>query len=155
MSIIIQGYQLRELLLGSGGPVETNPATPPTAGATPIFTVSGGRVVVTSLVVTAVTALSGGTNLAIVSAPTAGVAQNLAASGAFPTSLGTIGGMASVAGQAGAAMLAGGFTLGDAGLVIPAGTINVATTGTAWTGTLKYDLTYVPYDTGAFVSAAF
>lgn len=153
MSIIIQGYQLREIMLGT--PVN-EPAKALASGN--IFTVSGGRVIVTSLIGTAATSVSGGTSIAINSAPTSGVVQALTPV-STQTSL-TAGGMWSVIGGVPSAtaptasfLAAGGFTLGDAGIVLPAGGIALTIVG-SYTGTVTWDLTYVPYDTGAFVSAA-
>jgi hypothetical protein len=154
MSVIIQGYQIREILLGQS---VNEPAKAVASGA--IFTVSGGRVIVTSLIATAATAVSGGTSIAVVTAPTSGVVQTIAPATGSPTGL-ALGGMASVVPNEYNGTLTntalplqpGGWTLGDAGLVVPAGSINLTVVG-SYTGTLTWDLTYVVYDTGASVSA--
>jgi hypothetical protein len=160
MSIIIQGNQLREISLGAG--LITEPAKAPATGS--IFTVVGGRVLITSLVATAIGgAVTVATSIAVATAPTSGVAQTLATATGSPTSLAQNGMWSVFAPSFGyngtsdvfhtPPLAVGGFSMGDMGPVVPAGTINLTIVG-AVTGTLKWDLTYLAFDDGAYVQAA-
>lgn len=156
MSIIIQGYQIREINLG----VSVNePAKPlPSGGTSPLFTVIGGRVVITALIGTATSA--GGTTVAtsvqITTAPTSGtsVALSTATTAAGVITVAQNNMISLVAPIAGVAnpIFAGAATAGDGAHVAPVGTINVTTVGAA-TGSMTWDLLYIPFDTGAYVAA--
>lgn len=127
-----------------------------TAASVPIFTISGGRIVMTSLVgeVTIIIANTA-TLIHIDTAPTVGVATALstdsdsiaqAAVGTKYTLPVTVGKMNT---STGAAVL-------DAcpRWVLPIGTLNLHGSAAPATGTIKWTITYVPLDKGALVVAA-
>lgn len=151
------GYQV------TGG-AKTLPAT----GNQQIFTVAGGRVIITSLTAVVSTAIqnqactlsvgntpSGG-SVAVTSLATATSIANaaLGASLAVPPNLGAllVGGASGVL-VANGATSALGVPISSGGIaLVPAGTIGVTTSATN-TGAITYSITYVPYDTGATVTA--
>ena len=123
-----------------------------------IFTVSGGRVVITSVVGEVTTVLGSGANsLTIGYAPTVGAGDPAILGGgaasllAAPvgTHIGSNPGgdlFVDLATQAGVA-------LQNAGFLVDAGSVTITTTGSV-TGSVKWALTYIPYDSGATVAAA-
>jgi hypothetical protein len=166
MSVIIQGYQLREIAFGEQ--VITEDLTLPQTGTADLFTVSGGLVLLTSLigVVTTVIA-SSDPELTLGLHPSAGTAETagLATSEAL-----TSAEVGSLIGLSDTSVVSGDpdvFTVGPlqvgvhAGnglslikpMVIPSGFITW-TTGANKTGAIKWYLTYVPLDTGASVAAS-
>jgi hypothetical protein len=157
MSVIIQGYQLRELALGVQV-IKAAQALPQTATAN-LYTVAGGAVLVTSLlgIVSGTAIQSTDPVLSLGTAPTTGTAET---SGIATTTsiasaeIGTWLGIQSSTGAAGA--LVNGGHAGNplwitSPFVVPAGTITWTTTASK-TGAIKWYLTYVALDTGASVS---
>lgn len=127
---------------------------PQTTTAT-LFTVAGGRVLITSVVgnVTVATGATA-TNLKLTSTPTAGTAVDFAtnvsvaskeAGSHLLANLVTIGALTVV--NAGAAVVPGG----SSGLLVPPGVISW-TTDANNTGQIKWSLTYIPFDDGSTVS---
>jgi hypothetical protein len=156
MSLIIQGYQLRTLAFGSQV-IKASQNLPQSTTAT-LFTVSGGAVLVTSLLGLVTTVIqSTDPVLSLGTAPTTGTAET---SGIATTvslasaEVGTWLGVQAASGVAGALINgghAGNAVWLPASFVVSAGTITW-TTGASKTGQLKWYLTYVPLDTGASVS---
>jgi hypothetical protein len=157
MSNILAGPQLRKL--NEGLKVTRKAALLPATTTGNIFTVTGGRILVTGFYGLAVTASPSTTNTLKVSlAPTSGTGADLCTAVSVASK------------EAGSQILlpdpvASGSNLvvttagGNAAapthaFVVPAGTITLTTTGTAATGTWQWDLTYVPLDDGAAVAAA-
>lgn len=140
------------------GGAKTLPAT----AAGHIFTVSGGRVLVTSLTGVVTTAVQAqACTLSIGNTPSGGAGT--AASLATATSINGIalGQMVSMpalsAASAAQASVVGPvgvcIPVGDNALpIVPAGTIDVTTSATN-TGALTWTITYMPYDAGATVTA--
>lgn len=128
------------------------PAT--TQGA--IFTVAGGKVLVTSLVGEVVQAMPATTNtLKITGNPTSGTDVDwTSATSTASKEAGSIISLPVTAGGALAVANAGGGNAVGPFFVAQIGTIDLVTSGTAATGTVKWSLTYIPIDTGASVSAA-
>lgn len=157
MSVIIQGYQLREIAFGVQV-LKAAQALPQTATAT-LFTVSGGAVLVTSLLgLVSGTAIGAtATNLSLGTVPTTGTAESAGiATATAITSLeiGTWVGVQASSGAAGALVSgghAGNAVYLPAPFVVSAGTITW-TTSASDTGKMAWYLTYVPLDTGASVS---
>ena len=159
MSVIIQGPQLRAIALGSLV-TKAAAALPQTATAT-LFTVSGGSVLVTSLIgqVQAVAIGATATTLALGTVPTTGTAASsgiASATAITSKEIGTWVGVQAASGVAGALVVGGNagaalFLHTPAGFVVPAGTISW-TTSASDTGKMAWYLTYVPLDTGATVS---
>lgn len=157
MANFVSGKSLRRLVLGEH--VVRPAALLPATGTGNIFTVTGGRVLITSFLGVAVTASPSTTNTLKASiAPTTGTGADLCTA------------VSAASKEAGSQILlpdpvASGSNLvvttagGNAatpvhGFVVPAGTITLTTSGTAATGTWQWDLTYVPIDDGASVGAA-
>lgn len=161
MTVMIQGSQYRALLLG---PQVTKLAqTPPNSGSSAtLFTVTGGMVVVTSLVGRVSTALSGSTGtLALGTVPTAGshgaitnsIATAVVVGGAeigtklTPQAASGLGGALVVS-----ALFAGNTPFLANYFVVDAGTITCTVGVATMTGAIDWYLTYVPLDNGASVS---
>jgi hypothetical protein len=145
---------------GAGLGVRTDRATaalPQTATGS-IFTVSGGRIVLTSLVGEVTTVLGATvTTLTVVSTPTTGAATTLASATAVTSS--AVGSWFTLPATLGSALVvtpvAGAVALPtrDLGFLVPVGAIQL-TTSASDTGSVKWSLTYVPFDDAATVVAA-
>jgi hypothetical protein len=131
----------------------------PQTGSTAIFTVNTGGVLITSLIGKVATAFGATvTNLKLQYTPSGGAATDLytnvvvtsAAAGRTLTPNAAIG-SALVLGAAG--HLAGAPLPGGSGLYLPAGSLTMVTDASN-TGTIGWQLTYIPYDVGATVTAA-
>lgn len=158
MTAIVQGYQLRTIQFGPQ--LIKGPSTPPNSGSTsPIATVSGGAVLITSMLGLVTTVLSGTTGaIALGTAPTTGTAET-----AGIASAGVVGGnevgtwlVPLVSAGAGGALVTGGHAGNAVFLSTPflvsAGTITWTTSVATMTGQVKWYFTYVPLDTGAALS---
>jgi len=140
----------------SGLQVVRAAALQPQTATAAIFNVVGGRVIITSFVGDVAVATPATTNtLAINGTPTSGTAVIWASAtstaskevGTQLTLPGTVGGALGVA-------TAGGGALPDTLYLANTGTITLTTTGSAATGTIRWVLTYVSLDDGAYVTAA-
>jgi hypothetical protein len=158
VSVLIQGSQLRALLLGIR--VDRATAALPQTTAANIFTVSGGRVLLTSLVGEVTTAIQAQANATKISSnPTTGSTVDLSATKDI-TGL-EVGGFLSLITEAdvtpfGAALQqqnAGAVTIPHIGIIVPIGGIELNCAASN-TGSIKWSLTYIPYDDGASVAAA-
>ena len=152
-----------------GALVTGGPKTLPISTTGHIFMVSGGRVIVTSLTGVITTVIqSQATTLSVGNTPTGGsaatatfcatldldalpVGTSLAVPQAKATALlksgadGTLLWSTTSGGQ-GVPVTSGGL------LIVPAGTIDVTTVATS-TGAIQWSVSYVPYDTGATITA--
>jgi hypothetical protein len=156
MTTIIANASVRQIALGINVSRATN--TLPATATGNIFVVSGGRIIVASLVGTVTTAVQNqACTLAIGTAPTTGTGST--------TALGTASSIIAAPIGTNFAANPGGATVTDlstqAGvLVFTAGKFLVAvgnvtiTTSATNTGSVKWDLTYIPLDIGAQVVAA-
>ena len=154
MSVLIQGDQLRALSLG--GKVERSPAVLPATTQSAIFTVSGGRVVVTALIGEVTTVCSAtATTLKVTANPTTGSDVDIATATAETSQ--EVGSLVSLpltlAGALNVQNAGAGQVPASVGFVIPIGTIDLVTSATN-TGALKWTLFYYPLDNGASVTAA-
>jgi len=159
MSVLIQGSQLRSLLLGVR--VHRATATLPQSTDQAIFTVAGGRVLITSLIGQVTTVIGTGTtpDLKIKFNPTAtGADFDLCT--AVSISADAVGQAYYIAGNVASpgALLVGG-AVGQANpvfaspLALPAGDIEIDIDESV-TGSVSWTLTYIPLDDGAAVTAA-
>ena len=157
MSVLIQGSQLRALLLG----VRVYKAPVDTAnGTTDLFTITGGRVVVTSLIGRVTTAFGATpSNGKLVYDPTAaGTSFDLCtavsvASVAIGQTLTCAGNVETV----GALLVAGAVgqvNVFEKPLALAAGTIELNLSADPGVGASDWTLTYIPLDDGASVAAA-
>lgn len=154
MSVLNDGAAFLKAVLGLK--VSRATATLPQTAQAAIFTVSTGRVIVTSLVGTVTTATGAtATNLSVIGNPTTGtdvVLASVVASaskeiGSTFTLPVTFGSALQVQNAGGA-----GTPLGT-GFVLNPGTLDILTSASN-TGSIKWDLTYLPLDDGAAVTAA-
>jgi len=155
MTTLIQASAVR--LITEGYLVSRTTATLPATATGNIFTVTGGRILIVSLVGEVTTAVQNqACTVAIGYAPTVGTGSTTAlgtASSVIAAPIGThIGinpGSAAVVDlstQAGVTTPAGRF-------LVDVGSVTITTSATN-TGSVKWDLIYVPYDTNATVAAA-
>lgn len=160
MSVIIQGTQLREITLGR----KVNKASEvlPATGLQTLFTVSGGRILVTSLIGEVTVVFDGTANsLNVVHDPDVGAVGDLNAATVCTSDI--AGTLYTVTGVQAALMgtqkeggtevpthvvAVGPFTP----FILPAGVTKLQTTATDTTGSTKWSMTYVPYDDGASVA---
>lgn len=131
--------------------------TPLAASATTLFTVSGGRILLKYLVGTVTTAIQAqATTTQLIATPSTGSATNLSNSTADLTGA-AVNNTVSLGAALGTAVLgtAGALLLVEVPVLITAtATITNAisvTFGAASTGALKWDMIYVPLDTGSQV----
>jgi hypothetical protein len=123
-----------------------------------IFTIAGGRVMVTALIGQFTAAASGtASNLKVTSTPSVGTAVDVAANLAIANfELGAIliveGDGTAIIGTA----TGSGFApaLNALPFVLPAGVLNIETSGSNTTGATKWDIWYFPLDDGASVASA-
>lgn len=154
MTTIIANASVRQIALGINVSRATS-ALPATA-ALNIFTVSGGRILLVSLIGEVTTIIQAqACTIKVTSTPTTGTAVDLSAVSASLSGL-EVGGKLTLPAAAATALVsgnAGGVIGKQASWVIPVGNISYTTSATN-TGAIKWDLTYVPLDVGAQVVAA-
>lgn len=162
MSVIIQGDEVRAIALGIL--VEKAAFTLPATTSTAIFTVTGGRVLITSMVGEVTTVLGAtATNLNVTLDPTGAnaVADLAAATVVTSDAVGTLYTVSGAPLDLLSAAAVGNtqvpnYVAGpivNRGFVVPAGSILLKTSATN-TGATKWAVTYVPIDDGAAVAAA-
>lgn len=155
MSTLVKGTAYRALTFGT---VVNRPgALIPQSTTATIFTVSGGRVLVTGL--TGLITVAGSATdplLKIVSTPTVGSTGDMTTAVAtFTTS--AIGGILTVDGSPTVAMVysqGAGTVLDARAIVVPAGAIRLTAGASNATLAIQWTLLYVPLDDGASVAAA-
>lgn len=136
--------------------IRATSALPATTDLT-LFTVTGGRVVVTSVVGVVTTIIQAQANaVKLKSVPTTGTSKDI--SGTLDVNAFEVGGLISLDGttlstalsgtNAGAALVGRG-----AGILVPIGSVKLNTAATN-TGAVQWTITYYPYDSGAAVQAA-
>jgi len=155
MSNLLGASAFREMLVGTK--VDRDTAVLPATAYGALFTVAGGRVLVTGLVGEFTVAASAtATTVAVTGTPTTGTATTWATATAVTSkevgsqvTLPAAFGGATVVNSAGA----GGQFQPKSPFVAAIGTIGITTSATN-TGSVKWTLTYVPLDDGATVTAA-
>lgn len=144
------GISYRNMLLGNG-PVSK--ATGTLAATTvPLFTIAGGRVMVTSIYGLVTTAITVANSYKLQNNPTTGDTTDMCAAtdiGTTDTAAGTTLGFGQGT-TAAPALLRGGFWHGY--LILPVGQIESVSAGTD--GDITWYVTWVPYDVGATLVAA-
>lgn len=164
MSTIIQGSDLRAIALGAR--VTKAAFTLPQTASTAMFTVTGGKVAITSLVGTVTTALGAtATNLNVTYTPTSGANGDLAAATVCTSDIvGTLYTITGVAADLMSAQKVGGTevpshvyaptpTFLTGSLVVTPGQLFLKSSANN-TGATSWVLTYVAIDDGAAVVAA-
>jgi hypothetical protein len=152
---------LQQRLLHMGVKVDEPAAVLPATGTAHLFTVAGGRVIVTGLVGQCTTVCtSTATTVSVGVTPTTGTASTTGLCTATAVTSAEVGTLVSLpSGAKGALVVGTGATAGGAvqvqgpgGYVVQPGTIDITTSATN-TGAFKWSLFYIPLDDGASVTA--
>lgn len=151
--LLQQGLALRRLFLGTK--VERATAALPASTAAAIFTISGGRIILTSIVgeVTA-TIQTQLDNTKLISNPTTGTSVDMCA--VLDITADEVGCLYGITGLPSDALIgtnAGLTQHMNRYLVLPIGTIDLSCSATN-TGSATWGITYIPFDDGASVAAA-
>lgn len=153
----MKNYQDREGLRAAqlGSKVVRDTATLPQTAAGSLFNVAGGKVLITSIVGEVTTVIqTQANNTKLTANPTTGTSVDICA--ALDISADEVGALYGITGvftdalQGGAA---GSVGQQDRGVVVNTGTIDLDCAASN-TGSVKWVLTYIPLDTGAYVEAA-
>jgi len=146
------GKSRRKALLGAK--LDRATATLPASVYGALFTISGGRVILTSIVGEVTTICSStATNLKITSTPTTGTAVDIATNLAIASKeAGCLFGIGAYVGAL-VGTNAGATTMPDTPIVLPVGTLGITTSATN-TGSVKWSVTYIPLDDGAEMAVA-
>jgi hypothetical protein len=145
-------------LITEGILVSRATATLPATAAQNIFTISGGRILLVALVGEVTTIIQAqATTVKVTSTPTTGSAIDMSTATADINAL-EVGGRISLANPPAAATIltktnAGYTNLDNVRTIVPIGQLSY-TTGATSTGSIKWDLVYIPLDTAATVVAA-
>jgi hypothetical protein len=155
MATLLQGTDARLIVMGRQVTSKIT-ALPQTATAS-LFTVSGGKVIVTSLVGIVTTIIQAQANaVKLVATPGAGTANDMC--GTLDINAAEIGAMLSLDGVLATALQGNVAKSGSVGLmtkfqVVDTGTIGLNAAASS-TGAITWKLTYVPFDDGASVVSA-
>lgn len=151
MSVLIQGQQLRDILFGR----RVEKATGTLAATTiSLFTVAGGKVLLTSIIGEVTTAITVANSYKLQHNPTVGTTTDLVAATDIGTTDTPAGNLLGFTGVKADSIITGpgsAPTLAKP-LVLTAGVIEHVSAGTD--GAITWVLTYVPLDDGASVVAA-
>lgn len=155
MTTIVNNTQLRALALGRK--VDRATATLPATTDQTLFTITGGRIILTSVLGEVTTAVQAQATLAkLKSVPTTGTSKDI--SGTLDLTGFEVGALISLDGAALTTALSGsnaGAALATTrgGIFLPIGSLKLNTAATS-TGSVKWSITYIPYDDGSTVAAA-
>lgn len=154
MTVSYSNTSLREIL--AGVMVSRATATLPASTLGHIFTISGGRILVKYLIGEVTTIIQAqACTVKVTGTPTTGTAVDWSAASASISGL-EVGGKFALPAAAATALVtgnAGGVIPKGAEWVASIGTIDITTSATN-TGSVKWDLIYIPLDVGASVVAA-
>jgi hypothetical protein len=153
MSVIIAGDQVRAMALGIS--VTRATAALPQTTQSPLFTIAGGLVAVTSILGVVTTAIQAqANNTKLVGNPTAGTDVDLCAVLSITgKEVGTVFGITGLFSDAMVGANAGAGVLPRNAVALNTGTLDLSCAASN-TGSVRWVLTYVPIDTGATVVAA-
>jgi len=116
-----------------------------------LFTITGGRVILTGLVGEVTTVIqTQACNLKVTATPTTGTAVDIATNldiGTAPDEVGCLYGIGAYVGAL-VGTNAGATVLPTYMIVLPVGTLGITTSATN-TGSIKWTATYIPFDDGA------
>lgn len=152
MTVMIQGDQLRTLLLGTA---VSKAYTPLVVETKTLFTIAGGLCLVTSIVGEVTTAITVANTVKLQANPTTGTTKDLVAATDIGTTDTPAGNLLSFQGLTGDSILTGPGAVPTIkqGIVVATGTIEQVT-ATGADGGITWTLTYVPIATGASIVAA-
>lgn len=151
MSVLIQGPQIRQIALGQK--VDKATAALPQTAAGTLYTVTGGRILLTGIVGEVTTVIqTQANNTKLKSVPTVGTTVDLCAVlDISAKEVGTLFGITGLFSDALVGANAGAGVLPRNPVVVPIGTIKLDCAASN-TGSVKWSLTYVALDDGATVS---
>lgn len=153
MTTMLDGSQLLQLALGTK--VDRAAANLPQTATGALFTVTGGRVLITSIVGTVTTVIQAQANAVKLRAtPTTGAVNDL--SGTVDINAAAVGSLLGATGLAGDALVlstGGGVSNLRNPLIVAIGSIGLNTAASN-TGQIAWSVTYIPYDSGASLTAA-
>jgi hypothetical protein len=142
------------LMLGLGRTVQRAAANLPQTATGNLFAVTGGRVVVTSIVGQVTTVIQAQANAVKLRAtPTVGAVNDM--SGTVDINAAAVGSLLAATGLAGDALVlstGGAVSMGRNPILVAVGNIGLNTAASS-TGQIKWTLTYIAYDIGAAVAA--
>ncbi len=153
MSYTLDAAAARTLLLGTR--VDRATATLPQTTQAALFTVSGGRIMLTSIVGEVTTIIqTQANNTKLVANPTTGTDVDICAVLSITAKeVGCLFGITGLFSDAMVGANAGATVLPRNPVVIPVGTLDLSCAASN-TGSVKWSITYVPFDAGAAVVAA-
>ncbi len=153
MSYTLDAAAARTLLLGTR--VDRATATLPQTTQAALFTVSGGRIMLTSIVGEVTTIIqTQANNTKLVANPTVGTDVDICAVLSITAKeAGCLFGITGLFSDAMVGANAGATVLPRNPVVIPVGTLDLSCAASN-TGSVKWSITYVPFDAGAAVVAA-
>jgi len=154
-----QNFQGRDALaqVQLGIRVDRPTATLPQGTAGSIFTITGGKVLMTGIIGEVTTAIGGANATKLIANPTVATAADTDLCAAVDINTCDIGDLLSITGTPADGLLAAHAgavqMLGPTGVVLQTGALQLHCVGST-TGNIKWSLWYVPLDTGAYVTAA-
>jgi hypothetical protein len=153
MSFIIQPTALREGALGTF--VERATATLPQTTQSALFTIAGGRVILTSIAGQVTTAIQNqANNTKLVANPTAGTDVDICSVlNIANDEAGCLYGITGAFSDAMVGANAGATVMIWCGIILAAGTLDLSCAASN-TGSVKWAVTYLPFDSGATLVAA-
>ena len=151
MSVLMSGSQLRDILLGRRVEKSTGTLAATTIG---LFTVAGGKVLVTSIVGEVTTAITVANSYKLQHNPTVGTTKDLVAATDIGTTDTPAGNLLGFQGLTGDSILTGPGAVPTLKqpIVLTADSIESVSAGTD--GVILWVVTYVPLDDGASIVAA-
>jgi hypothetical protein len=153
VTAIIAGDQTRAILFGSK--VDRATAALPQTTQSALFTITGGRVLVTGIVGEVTTVIqTQADNAKLVANPTTGTDVDLCAVlNITAKEVGTLFGITGLFSDALVGANAGSTVFPRNPVVVPVGTLDLSCSASN-TGNVKWSVFYVPLDNGAYITAA-
>jgi len=153
MTAMIQGDQIRSVVFGQR--VEKTGLAITAISTKPVFLITGGTILVTSMVGVVTTVFQAQANaVKLVATPTVGAVNDL--SGTVESNGAAVGALFGLTGLAADALVlstGGGISNLRNPIIVNTGTIGFNTAASS-TGAMRWVMTYVPLDLGAAVAAA-
>ena len=151
MTTMISGSQLRTVLLGNRVSKATGTLT---AATVSLFTVTGGKVLITSIVGQVTTAITVANSYKLQANPTTGTVADLVAATDIGTTDTPVGSLLGFTGVAADSITQGPGAVPTLQRPIAVNTGGIEHVSAGTDGAITWTLTYVPLDDGAAVAAA-
>lgn len=155
MADYVEGKALRKLLMGNR--VDKSATALPSSTSGSLFTIAGGRVLMTGIIGECTVAVGGANSVKLIANPTVSTAADTDLCAAVDLNTCDVGDLVTITGVASDGIVAahaggvGGMTRKY--VVLQEGTLQVNTTATT-DGTFKWTLYYVPDEDGGYVVSA-